>query len=66
MAHAFTYLRIADPVTRTVTRLASGRCGSTLAGRGLHPLDDVSEFQEVIASSIPSDQPCLVARLLTT
>ena len=53
MAHMLAHLRIGGPVARTVARLASGRCRSTISGRDSHPLDDISEFQEVIASFHP-------------
>src|SRR5262249_39142970 len=52
-AHTPTCLRIADPVTRIVARLASGWSGWTLPCWDLHPLDDRSEFRRATACPSP-------------
>ena len=44
-AHMFACLRINATVTDDAARLTTGLPGSALTGRGLHPLDDNSEFQ---------------------
>ena len=41
--------------------LLPAQAGSPLAGRVLHPLDDVQSFMKVSPPPIPFDQPCLVA-----
>ncbi len=48
--------------SENVARLASDLPGWALIGRDFHPLDDLSEFHEAIATSFPSDQNFLVAR----
>ena len=44
MAHTFACLRIADGLSATVARLATGRAGSPLAGQDSHLLDDTQSF----------------------
>ena len=61
MARTFAYLRIAEAISGTVARLATGPAGSPLAGRVSHPLDDTQSFMKVSPPPIPFDQPCLVA-----
>ena len=60
-AHSLACLRIAGCVTASVARLATGWAGSPFAARGLHPLDDEPNFMKSSHTSLPSDQPCLVA-----
>jgi len=48
-AHMLACLRFAGRVTVTVARLATGRAGSPLAGRGSHPLDDERSFIKSLA-----------------
>ena len=60
-AHSFAYLRIAESVTVSGARLATGRAGSPLAGRVSHPLDDKQGFMKSLHTPILLDQPCLVA-----
>ena len=60
-AHSFAYLRIAESVTVSGARLATGRAGSPLAGRVSHPLDDKQGFMKSSHTPILLDQPCLVA-----
>ena len=59
--HSFAYLRIAESVTVSGARLATGRAGSPLAGRVSHPLDDKQGFMKSSHTPILLDQPCLVA-----
>ena len=58
MAHTFACLRIADGLSATVARLATGRAGSPLAGRDSHPLDDRQHFME---ASYPPSQLTRIA-----
>ena len=58
---AVEYLRIAESVTVSGARLATGRAGSPLAGRVSHPLDDKQGFMKSSPTPILLDQPCLVA-----
>jgi hypothetical protein len=60
-ARTFACLRIADGLSATVARLATGRAGSPLAGRVLHPLDDIQNFMEDVCPPIPIDPQGLVA-----
>ena len=60
-AHSLAYLRIAESVTVSGARLATGRAGSPLAGRVSHPLDDKQGFMKSSHTPILLDQPCLVA-----
>jgi hypothetical protein len=53
--------RIADGISATVARLATGRAGSPLAGRVLHPLDDEQSFMGTAHPPIPFDPQGLVA-----
>ena len=57
-AHLLARLRFASSVAGQDARLTSGLPGSALAGRDLHPLDDVLDFTPY---AFPPDQPCLVA-----
>ena len=63
-AHSLAYLRIAESVTVSGARLATGRAGSPLAGRVSHPLDDKQGFMKSSHSSFLLDQPCLVAPVI--
>ena len=60
-AHSLACLRFARSVTVPGARLATGRAGSPLAGRGSHPLDDEQGFMVSSHTPILLDQPCLVA-----
>ena len=60
-AHSLACLRFAQAVTVSGARLATGRAGSPLAGRGSHPLDDEQGFMVSSHTPILLDQPCLVA-----
>ena len=61
MAHMFARLRIADHISGTVARLATGSGGLTLGRAGFAPAGRQTKFHEVIASSFPFDPHCLVA-----
>ncbi|HEY4221430.1 MAG TPA: hypothetical protein VGO62_08805, partial [Myxococcota bacterium] len=53
-AHVLARLRIAvRSVAPDVARFATGPPCSTLAGRDLHPLDDVPHFYKVIVTFLP-------------
>ena len=60
-AHSLACLRIDDPVTAAAARLATGVGGLAPHRTGFAPAGRQTEFHGVIASSLPSDQPCLVA-----
>ena len=60
-AHSLACLRIDDPVTAVAARLATGVGGLAPHRTGFAPAGRQTEFHDVIASSLPSDQPCLVA-----
>ena len=60
-AHSLACLRIGVFVTADAARLAPGVGGSPFTGRVSHPLDGEQSFHDVTASSLPFDQPCLVA-----
>ena len=60
-AHSLACLRFAQAVTVSGARLATGRAGSPLAGRGSHPLDDEQGFMVSSHTPILLDQPYLVA-----
>ena len=60
-ARTFACLRIADAISGTVARLATGWAGSPLAGRDSHPLDDRQSFMEDSRPPIPIDPQGLVA-----
>ena len=60
-AHSLACLRIAESVTVSGARLATGRAGSPFAGRVSHPLDDKRGFMKSSHTPFPLDQPCLVA-----
>jgi hypothetical protein len=47
--------------TTTVARLATGSGGSPIGRAGVAPAGRRTEFREIIASSLLSDQHCLVA-----
>ena len=53
MAHTFACLRIADPISGTVARLATGSGGLTLGRAGFAPAGRQTKFHEGIASSNP-------------
>ncbi len=61
-AHALACLRIAEPVSESVARLATGLPGSALAGSVSHPQDDSRDFQKRCFAPFLLDQPCLVTR----
>ena len=61
MAHTFACLRIADGLSATVARLATGRAGSPLAGQDSHLLDDTQRFMQAWHPPVPIDPHCLVA-----
>jgi hypothetical protein len=61
MAHTFACLRIADPISGIVARLATGSGGLTLGRAGFAPAGRQTKFPEVIVSSLPFDPHCLVA-----
>ena len=61
MAHTFACLRIADPISDAVARLATGSGGLTLGRAGFAPAGRQTKFHEGIVSSLPFDQHCLVA-----
>jgi hypothetical protein len=61
MAHTFACLRIADGLSATVARLATGRAGSPLAGQDSHLLDDTQSFMKALHPPVPIDPHCLVA-----
>ena len=60
-AHSLACLRIGVFVTADAARLATGVGGSPFTGRVSHPLDGKQSFMTSPASSLPFDQPCLVA-----
>ena len=60
-AHSLACLRIGVFVTADAARLATGVGGSPFTGRVSHPLDGKQKFHDITASSLPFDQPCLVA-----
>jgi hypothetical protein len=60
-AHSLACLRIADPVTETVARLATGSGGLTPGRAGFAPAGRRIKFHEVIAPPFPFDQQSLVA-----
>ena len=60
-AHSLACLRIDDPVTAAAARLATGVGGLAPHRTGFAPAGRQTEFHDVIASSLPSDQSCLVA-----
>ena len=59
--HSLACLRIDDPVAAAAARLATGVGGLAPHRTGFAPAGRQTEFHDVIASSLPSDQPCLVA-----
>ena len=56
-AHTLAHLRIAARVTAYAARLATGLGGLTPDRAGFAPAGRLTEFHEVIASSILPDQP---------
>ena len=60
-AHSLTCLRIGALVTADAARLATGVGGLALHRTGFAPVGRRTKFHDVIASSLPFDQPCLVA-----
>ena len=56
-AHSLACLRIDDPVTAAAARLATGVGGLAPHRTGFAPAGRQTEFHDVIASSLPSDQP---------
>ena len=60
-ARTFACLRIADGISATVVRLATGWAGSPLAGQDSHLLDDKQHFMEDSRPPIPIDPQGLVA-----
>src|SRR5262249_10266008 len=61
MAHPFACLRLADGLSATGARLATGRAGSPLAGQDAHLLDDTQGFMKALHPPVPIDPHCLVA-----
>jgi hypothetical protein len=61
MAHTFACLRIAEAISGTGARLATGSGGLTLGRAGFAPAGRQTKFHEGIVSSFPFDQHCLVA-----
>ena len=61
MAHTFACLRIAEAISGTGARLATGSGGLTLGRAGFAPAGRQTKFHEGIVSSLPFDQHCLVA-----
>jgi hypothetical protein len=61
MAHTFACLRIAEAISGTGARLATGSGGLTLGRAGFAPAGRQTKFHEGIFSSFPFDQHCLVA-----
>jgi len=61
MARTFACLRIAEAISGTVARLATGPGGLTLGRTGFAPAGRRTKFHEGITPPIPFDQPCLVA-----
>ena len=59
--HSLACLRIDVLVTAAAARLATGVGGLALHRTGFAPVGRRTEFHDVTASSLPSDQPCLVA-----
>src|SRR5215467_1642073 len=53
MARTFAYLRIADAISGTVARLATGPGGLTLGRAGFAPAGRQTKFHEGIATSNP-------------
>ena len=60
-AHSLACLRIGVFVTADAARLAPGVGGSPFTGRGFAPVGRQTKFHDITASSLPFDQPCLVA-----
>ena len=60
-AHSLACLRIGVFVTADAARLAPGVGGSPFTGRVFAPVGRRTKFHDVTASSLPFDQPCLVA-----
>ena len=60
-AHSLACLRIGDLVTADAARLATGVGGLALHRTGFAPVGRRTKFHDVTASSLPFDQPCLVA-----
>jgi len=54
MAHTFACLRIAEAISGTVARLATGSGGLTLGRAGFAPTGRHTQFHEGIASSSPN------------
>jgi hypothetical protein len=61
MAHTCACRRIAEAISGTGARLATGSGGLTLGRAGFAPAGRQTKFHEGIFSSFPFDQPCLVA-----
>ncbi len=61
MAHTLAYLRVADPISATVARLATGSGGLTLGQAGFAPTGRQTKFHAGITSSNPFDPQGLVA-----
>ena len=61
MARTFACLRIADAISGTVARLATGPGELTLGRAGFAPAGRHTKFHEGMPPPIPFDQPCLVA-----
>ena len=61
MARTFACLRIAEAISGTGARLATGPGGLTLGRAGFAPAGRRTTFHEGIVSSIPIDLHCLVA-----
>ena len=60
-AHSLACLRIGVFVTADAARLATGVGGSPFTGRVSPLVGRRTKFHDVTASSLPFDQPCLVA-----
>ena len=60
-AHSLACLRIGVFVTADAARLATGVGGVTLHRTGFAPVGRQTKFHDITASSLPFDQPCLVA-----
>ena len=60
-AHSLACLRIDDPVTAAAARLATGVGELAPHRTGFAPVGRRTKFHDVTASSLPFDQPCLVA-----
>src|SRR5262245_32453529 len=61
MAHTFACLRIAEAISGTGARLATGSGGLILGRAGFAPAGRQTKFPEGLVSSLPFDQHCLVA-----